>query len=216
MSGSTAGCLSWGMGRARMALRAGVRFHGPRAPPGGPASSRQRRARSAASSPARRLTVRGVRHQRHRHGQPDYQRVRHDPLPLPGRHPPVRDRLARQLLDRPLAQVPLQLPEPHEIGQPAAGQHHPAPYHRRCGHHRMAERHHRARRHGGPGQDCSPPAGQLYRPDLQVSGLDRHHPRRQPGRLRRASMIDDRQIRKHEGSWRGLWMGAALLKRAGS
>ena len=85
--------------------------------------------RSRTSFDSQRLTAHQrlvAHHQRHRHGQPDRQRERHDPFPLRHRHPPLRGRCRGQRLDHALAQVPFQLAQPHEIRQPAARQHRPA------------------------------------------------------------------------------------------
>jgi hypothetical protein len=151
---------------------------------------RERHLRDQPGHPPQRLAIPGIGHQRYRDHQPDHQRAGHDPLPLPRRHPPLSDRRRGQFLDHALAQVPLQLTQPHEIGQPPAGQHHPAPDHRRSGHHRMAERHQRPWLHRRPGQHRPPPAGRPPRPGPQVSGPERHHPRR----LRRVCNISNRPI----------------------
>jgi hypothetical protein len=88
----------------------------------------------------RQIAARAARAQGHRDHQPDHQRIRHDPLPLRGPQPPLRDRLAHRRLDHPVA-------EAHQVRQPRVRQHRPVPaHHRGRGHHRAAEHRRLARR----------------------------------------------------------------------
>ena len=89
---------------------------------------------------AQGLAVRRVRHQGHREHQPDDQRIGHDPPPLPPLQPALLQRRVRYRLDHPVAEVPLQLAQPHEIRQPPVRQHAAVPADDgRRGHHRAAE-----------------------------------------------------------------------------
>ena len=86
-------------------------------------SSGERDIREQPGQPGQRLAVRRVRHQGHRDHQPDDQRIRHDPPPLPLPQPALLQRRRRDLLDHPVTEVPLQLAQPHEIRQPPARPH---------------------------------------------------------------------------------------------
>ncbi len=59
----------------------------------------------------------------HREHQPDHQRIRHDPPPLPLLQPALLQRLRHRLLDHAVTEMTFQLAQPHEIRQPPARQH---------------------------------------------------------------------------------------------
>ena len=149
--------------------------------------------------PRERLAVRRARHQRHRDHQPDDQRIRHDPAPLPRCQPPFGDRRVHGRLDRPVAQMPLQLAQAHQVRQPPVGQHRPVPAdHRRRGHRRTAEHRRLARRRRVARHRDRPAV------NPQARSPHRHRPGRSPGNreLRRPACINDgRQIRTRKGLW---------------
>ncbi len=110
---------------------------------------------------------------------------------------PCCDRRAHDRLDHAVAEVALQLAQPHQVRQPRVRQHRPVPAdHRGRGHHRAAEHRQLARRrHRIPRRD---------RPPLnpQASGPHHDRPRRSPGdrEPRSPACINDgRQIRTHKG-----------------
>ena len=153
----------------------------------------ERDVREQPGQPGQRLAVRPVGHQRHREHQPDDQRVRHDPPPQPLPQPALLQRRGHDLLDHPVAEMALQLAQPHEIRQPAIRPHAAVPPdQRRGGHHRPAEHRQLAPRRRRARRDCRLPA---VRP--QASGPHHDRPRRSPGcqGLRCPACINDgRQI----------------------
>ena len=85
----------------------------------------ERDVREQPGEPAQGLAVRGIRHQGHRDHQPDDQRVRHDPPPLPPPEPAFPQRRVRDGLDHAVAEVALQFAQrpapPASRRVPAAG-----------------------------------------------------------------------------------------------
>ena len=159
------------------------------------------RRRRAPGQAGQGLAARPVRHQGHRDHQPDDQRVRHDPPPLPRQQPALLQRRPDDRLDHAVSEVALQLAQPHEIRQPPVRQHAAVPPdHRRGRHHRTAEHRQLAARRPSPRRNRRLPAA-----SLQVSGPHHDHPRRSPGyRGFRCPACNGngRQIGRHQGSWK--------------
>jgi hypothetical protein len=70
--------------------------------------------------PGQRLAMRRLRHQPRREHQPDDQRVGHDPPPLPRLQPALLHSRGDGRLDRPVAEIAVQLTEPDQARKPRA------------------------------------------------------------------------------------------------
>jgi hypothetical protein len=173
-----------------------------------------------AGQPLHRLRRSGAGHQGHRDQQPDRQRQRHQPAALRSCQAPVGDRPPGQVLDHPVAWVSFQLTQPHELRQPAAGQHRAGGRdHRRNRDDRMAERHRLAgNRRRLPRGQHHPRAGPARRqppgPGPQVSSPERRN--RHQRRLRQAPARHFRGQRTCTISNRHAGRHPGLLLRTGS